>query len=153
MDGGRAQRASTHARAHSRHVLTRVQNRHRTGHLGGLLRGTRGVPQTGTAPAILAVVGAAVVGAHVGTRVCVGAAVVGATVPVGTHSRLGYSRVTHGRRWTGASGSKRLVRTSVSKGFPGGIQGYSRVAHGGIQGGLEEFPGELAGNRGVLEGH
>ena len=39
------------------------------GQLGGTLRGTHGVPPNGTAPAILAVVGAAVVGVHVGAAV------------------------------------------------------------------------------------
>ena len=57
----------------------------------GLLKGY----PNGTAPAILSVVGAAVVGVHVGARVCVGVAVLGAaggavgtTVPAGTFGVL-----------------------------------------------------------------
>jgi hypothetical protein len=64
-------------------------------------RGTQGYPN-GTAPAILLVVGAAVVGVHVGARVCVGVAVLGAAVGVHVGARVG-ARVCVGVAVLGAA--------------------------------------------------
>ncbi len=133
-DGGRVQHAHMRTRTaeDSRHVLTRDQKRHPPAILAGYSCVLTGSPKVGTAPAILAVVGAAVVGAHVGAGV-VGAAV-GATVPVGTPGvLLGYCERT-------ARGTARGTLEALWVVLGGALLGYSGVPKG-----------YLGGATGVLE--